>query len=75
MNKSLVEKAVAMARLLELSSAVGAAAEVKENGDVFLTTSADNKPSRVGGSINEAVLFLEKLSGRTAQGTVDAVSA
>lgn len=75
MSKSLVEKAVAVSRLMELSSAIGAAAEVKDNGDVFLTTSPDGQPSRIGGSVNEAVLHLEKIHDSTAQGTVDAASA
>lgn len=75
MNNSLVEKAVSVARLMELSTAIGASAEVRDSGEVFLTTSADEHANKIGRSINEAVLYLEKVNTRTVRGTVDAVSA
>lgn len=57
MNKTLIEKAVAVSRLMELSSAIGAAAEVADSGEVSLVTS-DRSRIRIGGSIDEAVVVL-----------------
>lgn len=53
-SKSLVEKAVAVSRLMQLSAAVSGAAEVADDGEVFLITS-DRSQIRLGASISDAV--------------------
>lgn len=75
MSNTLVDKAVAVARLMELSSSLGGAAEVKTSGEVWLTTTAGDAPRRIGGSVSEAVAYLEKLHGEAALETADGVSA
>lgn len=53
-GKTLVEKAVAVSRLMQLSIALGGAAVFADDGEVFLTTS-DRSKIRLGGSISDAV--------------------
>ena len=60
-SKSLVEKAVAVSRLMQISTALGGAAEVADDGEVFLTTSNQTR-IRLGGSIPAAVSFAAPLA-------------
>lgn len=61
-GKSLVEKAVAVSRLMQLSTTIGAAVEVTNSGEVYLIT-ADNHRSKIGGSINEAITVFDMRNG------------
>lgn len=62
-SKSLVEKAVAVSRLMQFSTALGGAVEVADDGEVFLTTSNHTR-IRIGASIPAAVSFTAPLAGR-----------
>lgn len=61
-SKSLVEKAVAVSHLMEISTALGGAAEVADDGEVFLTTSGRSR-IRLGSSISDAVSSSASLAG------------
>lgn len=61
-KKSLVEKAVAVSCLMQRSTALGGAAEVADDGEVFLTTPQTR--IRLGGSIPAAVSFTALLAER-----------
>lgn len=62
-SKSLVEKAIAVSRLIQISTALGGSVEVAADGEVFLTTSEHTRV-RLGGSISDALSFTSPFAGR-----------
>lgn len=62
MDKNTITKANEIAELMNLSEAVGSAAQVRTSGEVYLVSTSQTEPQRIGGTVAEAVAYLKRLA-------------